>query len=189
MGGFAEYGQYDAVGLARLVRRKEIAPRELLEEALERAARVNPKLNAIVHRDGCGGGENRGRDRSSAAVRGRAIPRQGHRACAGGRAAYRRQPAVRELCAGGRRGNNPALQARGPRHLREDQSPRVRPPSGDRARAVRPLPQSLGFGPHAWRIERRDRPRRSQRGYCPWRTATMAAARSASPRVAAACSD
>ncbi len=50
MGGFAEYGQYDAVGLARLVRRKEIGPRELLEEALERAARVNPKLNAIVHR-------------------------------------------------------------------------------------------------------------------------------------------
>ena len=50
MGGFSEYGRYDAVGLADLVRKKEISPRELLQEALERCARVNPKLNAIVHR-------------------------------------------------------------------------------------------------------------------------------------------
>jgi amidase len=51
MGGFAEYDRYDALGLARLVHRKEVSPRELLEQALERSARVNPKLNAIICRD------------------------------------------------------------------------------------------------------------------------------------------
>ncbi len=50
MGGFPEYGDYDAVGLAALVRKKEVSPRELLHEAAERCDRVNPKLNAVVFR-------------------------------------------------------------------------------------------------------------------------------------------
>ncbi|MGO9486065.1 MAG: amidase [Rhodomicrobium sp.] len=50
MSGFAEYSDYDAVGLAALVRRKEIRPRELLEEAADRCARVNPRLNAVIYR-------------------------------------------------------------------------------------------------------------------------------------------
>ncbi len=48
MGGFGEYDRYDALGLARLVQRKEVSPRELLEEASARLARVNPKLNAVI---------------------------------------------------------------------------------------------------------------------------------------------
>jgi amidase len=50
MGGFAAYGDYDAVGLAALVRKREVSPRELLAEALERCSRVNPRLNAVVYR-------------------------------------------------------------------------------------------------------------------------------------------
>ncbi len=50
MGGFAEYDHYDAVGLGALVRKKEVSPRELLEEAAERCDRVNPKLNAVIYR-------------------------------------------------------------------------------------------------------------------------------------------
>ncbi len=50
MGKFPEYDQYDAVGLAGLVRDKRIHPREILDEALERCDRVNPKLNAIICR-------------------------------------------------------------------------------------------------------------------------------------------
>ncbi len=46
---FAEYGRYDAVGLAELVRRGEVNPTELLDEALARNALVNPKVNAVVH--------------------------------------------------------------------------------------------------------------------------------------------
>ena len=35
--GFAEYGRYDAVGLAELVRAGDVTPTELLDEALARA--------------------------------------------------------------------------------------------------------------------------------------------------------
>jgi amidase len=47
--GFADYGRHDALGLADLVRRGEVSPTELLEEALARTALVNPKINAVIH--------------------------------------------------------------------------------------------------------------------------------------------
>ena len=43
-----EYGRLDGLGLADLVRRREVTPGELLEEAIARAERVNPRINAIV---------------------------------------------------------------------------------------------------------------------------------------------
>ena len=43
-----EYDQYDALGLAALVRRKELKLEELLETAISRIERVNTRLNAIV---------------------------------------------------------------------------------------------------------------------------------------------
>lgn len=43
-----DYSHYDAVGLAELVRRKEVAPEELLQAAVAAIARVNPKLNAVI---------------------------------------------------------------------------------------------------------------------------------------------
>ena len=49
MGGFPQYDDFDAAGLAQLVRRREVSPRELLHEALERCSRVNPRLNAVIH--------------------------------------------------------------------------------------------------------------------------------------------
>ncbi len=48
MSVFEEYENYDAVGLADLVRRKEIAAEEVLEAAISRAEARNPALNAIV---------------------------------------------------------------------------------------------------------------------------------------------
>jgi amidase len=47
---FAEYDQYDATGLAHLVRKKEVSPRELLDEAIARVERHNPKVNAVVYK-------------------------------------------------------------------------------------------------------------------------------------------
>jgi hypothetical protein len=47
-GGFTEYMKYDGLGLADLVRRKEIKPEELLDAAITRIEAVNSKLNAIV---------------------------------------------------------------------------------------------------------------------------------------------
>ena len=45
---FKEYGNYDALGLAELIRRGEVTAAEALEAALARADAVNPKLNAII---------------------------------------------------------------------------------------------------------------------------------------------
>jgi amidase len=46
---FAEYGRYDALGLAELVRSGEVSPSDLLDEALARNAAVNPRINAVIH--------------------------------------------------------------------------------------------------------------------------------------------
>ena len=45
---FKEYGNYDAVGLAELVRKKEVSASELLDEAIARTAKVDPQINAVV---------------------------------------------------------------------------------------------------------------------------------------------
>ena len=48
MGGFAEYEQYDALGLAELVRQKRVKPEELLEAAIDRVEARNPAINAVT---------------------------------------------------------------------------------------------------------------------------------------------
>ena len=45
---FKEYGKYDAVGLADLVRRKELSAQDLLDEAIARTGKVDPQINAVV---------------------------------------------------------------------------------------------------------------------------------------------
>ena len=46
---FPEYDTYDGLGLADLVRRKELSASELVEAAIERIERRNPGLNAVIH--------------------------------------------------------------------------------------------------------------------------------------------
>ncbi len=48
MSGFKEFDRFDGLGLAELVRKKEVAPSELCEEAIRRIEQVNPKLNAVI---------------------------------------------------------------------------------------------------------------------------------------------
>src|SRR6202158_1848597 len=45
---FREYGSHDGMGLAELVRKKQVSARELLDEAIARAAKVDPQINAVV---------------------------------------------------------------------------------------------------------------------------------------------
>jgi amidase len=45
-----DYDRYDALGLAELVRRREVTPLELLEEAIRRTEAVNPRINAVNYR-------------------------------------------------------------------------------------------------------------------------------------------
>ena len=48
MAKFAEYEQYDGLGLAALVRRGELTPGDLLDAAIERVEARNPAVNAVV---------------------------------------------------------------------------------------------------------------------------------------------
>ncbi|BBM86535.1 amidase [Candidatus Uabimicrobium amorphum] len=45
-----EFANYDALGLADLVKRKEVTPLELVEESIRRIEETNPKLNAVIIR-------------------------------------------------------------------------------------------------------------------------------------------
>jgi len=48
MSQFPEYLQYDALGLANLVKKGELTPKELLSEAQNRLLKINPVLNAVI---------------------------------------------------------------------------------------------------------------------------------------------
>ena len=45
---FPEYENLDGLGLAELVRQKEITPSEIMEEAIRRAEALNPELNFLI---------------------------------------------------------------------------------------------------------------------------------------------
>jgi Asp-tRNA(Asn)/Glu-tRNA(Gln) amidotransferase A subunit family amidase len=45
--GFAEYSNYDGLGLAELVNKKEVKPAELVEAAMERIERHNPSSTPL----------------------------------------------------------------------------------------------------------------------------------------------
>src|SRR6202790_3299504 len=45
---FREYGNYDGIGLADLVRKKQVSAAEVLDEAIARPAKVDPEINAVV---------------------------------------------------------------------------------------------------------------------------------------------
>jgi amidase len=48
MAAFKEYHQYDGLGLAALVKKREVTAHEVLEAAIERVEALNPKLNAVI---------------------------------------------------------------------------------------------------------------------------------------------
>ncbi len=50
MSGFKEYGEYDGLGLAALVRQGDVSATELLDEAIARTEQVNDQLNAVVRK-------------------------------------------------------------------------------------------------------------------------------------------
>ncbi|HXN85268.1 MAG TPA: amidase family protein, partial [Candidatus Binataceae bacterium] len=43
-----DYSSYDGLGLASLVARKEVTPKELADAALQAIAKLNPKLNSVL---------------------------------------------------------------------------------------------------------------------------------------------
>jgi amidase len=51
MSTFKEYRDYDAVGLASLMKKGEVSRTEVLETAIGLLEELNPKLNAVVHKE------------------------------------------------------------------------------------------------------------------------------------------
>ncbi|WP_315836135.1 amidase [Bradyrhizobium prioriisuperbiae] len=47
---FKDFGKYDGLGLAELVRTKQVSADELLDEAIARTEKVDPQINAVVVR-------------------------------------------------------------------------------------------------------------------------------------------
>ncbi|HRK83262.1 MAG TPA: amidase family protein [Saprospiraceae bacterium] len=47
---FSEYRRHDALGLAELIRKREVSAAELMEIAIRRTEEVNPALNAVIHK-------------------------------------------------------------------------------------------------------------------------------------------
>src|ERR1700752_2150615 len=45
---FSDYGNCDGLGLAELVQKRKVSPSELVEEAISRIEKHNPKINAVV---------------------------------------------------------------------------------------------------------------------------------------------
>jgi amidase/6-aminohexanoate-cyclic-dimer hydrolase len=43
-----EYSKYDGLGLAELIRRKDVKPEELLDEAIRRTEKIDSQINAVV---------------------------------------------------------------------------------------------------------------------------------------------
>lgn len=48
MDPFKEFDQYDGLGLAELIREREISAEAVCETAIARIEALNPKLNAVV---------------------------------------------------------------------------------------------------------------------------------------------
>ena len=46
-----DFGSYDALGLAALVKSGEVTPLELVENVIERIEAVNPQLNAVIYKN------------------------------------------------------------------------------------------------------------------------------------------
>ena len=48
MSQFTEYDDFDALGLAELVAKRQVSPVEVVAAAIERIERLNPQLNAVI---------------------------------------------------------------------------------------------------------------------------------------------
>ena len=44
----SEYSQYEGLGLAQLVRNREVTPRKLAELVIQGVEKVNPQINSVV---------------------------------------------------------------------------------------------------------------------------------------------
>ncbi len=135
---FDEYRTHDATSLAKLVADKQVSAAELLATAQGRAAAVNPKLNAIVREVPASPTDDLTGPFAGVPflIKDLAQDYAGLPTSAGSRALMSLNVAEHATVV-------PALDRRGPGHLREDQHPGVRREGNHRAGGV-------GTGSQPW---------------------------------------
>ena len=62
-GPVSDLSSYDALGLAKLIRTKQVTPHEVVEDTIRKIEAINPKLNAVVYKT-----YDRARQRASAVL-------------------------------------------------------------------------------------------------------------------------
>jgi Asp-tRNA(Asn)/Glu-tRNA(Gln) amidotransferase A subunit family amidase len=129
-----EYERHDALGLAELVRKGAVSPEELLDAALARVSRHNPKLNAIVMASRSARGARSARGFRTA-VRG-VLPSEGPARAGRGRALTTARACSRSSCPRPTASSPPATAARAG-DLRAHGVARARVDRDDRVGAVR----------------------------------------------------
>ena len=91
---FAEYSEYDGLGLAGLVRRGEVSAPELVEAAIERIERHNDALNAVVYKAYDEARTAAGGDLPDGPFRGVPFLVKDHDVAVGGWPTHQRQPVL-----------------------------------------------------------------------------------------------
>ena len=179
---------YDAVGLADLVRKKQVSAHELLDEAIARTAKVDPQINAVVvkHYDYAAAPDRQGI--AGRSLHRRAVPAEGSR-YSGGDAYDVRRDGPEGFCRRSYRYPRPALSRCRRHDLRQELQPGIRPDAdhGVPAASARPAIPGISRTPPA--VRRAARPRRLPRVSFPLRMPATAAVRSGSPPPPAAYSE
>ena len=160
-----ELFEYDALGLADLIRKGEIEPKELLELTIERIEQLNPKLNAVIHKMYDEARETA--ERWGAAIK---AAEAGNAVFAGvpfllkdllaeskGAPFHEGMPGSRRVCLCNRYRIGAATKSRGIDHRREDQYAGVRLSADNGTLDVRTDGQSLGPESDTRRVQRRIR--------------------------------
>ena len=174
---------HDAIGLAALVRQGQVHPRELVDEAIARIERVDPHLNAVIHRQFERARHEAGGPLPDGPFRGVPFLLKDFDGAERGEPHHQGMRALRDASDG-----SPAPTARSPGGsalradpARSDQRARAGDDGHDRARGVRPDQQPVGprtvAGRIVGRLGRGGRGGATRRS----RTPTTSPGRSASP--------
>ena len=156
-GGISEvYGKLDGMGLAALVKKGEVSPSEVLEEAIRRAEAVNGTLNFLTYK-----AYEEGRKMAAdpctprRPLPRRALAGEGDRNRLGGAAEHQRLPLLQGHRLDERQRAGEARQAGGLRAARQVELAGGRLGALHRAQDVWPDRQSLGYDAHTGRLLRR----------------------------------
>ena len=152
-----DFAQYDAVGLAELVRRKEVTPLELVEEVIDRIERVNPTLNGVTIKMYDHARELAQGDIGNGPLAGVPFLLKDFLAEYAGVEYSSSFPFLAGVRAGQGHGIGQEVQSGRVHHGRQDEPARVRHRSDDRAATSRSDTQPLGHHTDAGRFERRGR--------------------------------